>query len=169
MLTKKERKEIYKLRGEIYGNNKMLEKSDWVISKRKKKKLAEKNEEIEQKLNYYREKYNDPNIDMKVYEEEVANSGWTKAGDSLYKFGDSLEKAGKGMVKAGAKTTAITWTPLLYTGYKTGKIALEKGETPESQFIKLINECEKAYKNNEIDEETLKHYIKDYANNQYRE
>ena len=168
MLTKKERKDIYKLRGEIYANYKLIEKSDWIISNRKKKKLAEKNEEIDKKLNYYREKYNDPNIDVKIYEEEVNNSKWTKIGDAMYDFGDNLERTGKSMVKTGAKTTAITWTPLLYVGYKTGKLALEKDETPESQYVKLIKECEEAYQKGKIDEETLKYYIRDYANNHYR-
>lgn len=168
MVDKKDRKEIYKLRGKIYGNDLLIEKSDWIVSKNKKKKLKEKNEEIEEKLEYYREKYNDPHIDIKVYEEEVSNSKWTKAGEKLYDLGDNLEKSGKKMVKVGATTTAITWTPLLYAGYKVGKVALSKDETPESQYVKLIKECEQAFKEGKIDEETMKYYITDYANNHYR-
>ena len=174
-MDKKDRKEISKLVSQLEVNKDLLQKSNWVVSKGKKKKLEAKNEEIELKLQQFREKYNDPQIDLKIkhendviHQEKIDNNVFTKIGNSMEKTGDKLDKAGRKMVKTGLKTTAITWTPLVYAGYKVGKVALAKDETPESQYVKLIKECEQAYKEGKIDEETMKHYITDYANNHYR-
>src|SRR5699024_401319 len=92
----------------------------------------------------------------------------TEICNKMQSTGENMQRFGRKTMKVGLKTTAITWTPLLYVGYKTGKLALGKDETPESQYVKLIKECEEAYQKGEIDEETLKYYIRDYANNHYR-
>ena len=175
MVDKKDRKEIVKLASRLEVNNEMLQKSNWVVSKGKKKKLEQQNIEIENKLQEFRVKYNDESLVEKIkheneviHQENIENSIFTKIGNSMEKTGDKLDKAGRKMVKTGLKTTAITWTPLVYAGYKVGKVALSKDETPESQYVKLIKECEQAYKEGKIDEETMKYYITDYANNHYR-
>ena len=175
MIDKKDRKEISKLASRLEVNNEMLQKSNWVVSKGKKKKLEQQNIEIENKLQEFRVKYNDESLVEKIkheneitHQENIENSIFTKTAKALEKTSETLEKSGKKMVKVGATTTAITWTPLLYAGYKVGKVALSKDETPESQYVKLIKECEQAYKEGKIDEETMKHYITDYANNNYR-
>ena len=175
MVDKKDRKEISKLASRLEVNNEMLQKSNWVVSKGKKKKLEQQNIEIENKLQEFRIKYNDESLVEKIkheneviHQENIENSIFTKIGNSMEKTGDKLDKAGRKMVKTGLKTTAITWTPLVYAGYKVGKVALSKDETPESQYVKLIKECEQAYKEGKIDEETMKYYITDYANNHYR-
>lgn len=170
-IDKKERKDILRTSTKIEENNSLLEKSDWLVSKRKKEKIRAENEELKMKLNDYKEKHNDPNIVETIrqwIDEEFGTNALTEIGNRMQSTGENMQKFGRKTMKVGLKTTAITWTPLLYVGYKTGKLALEKDETPESQYVKLIKECEEAYQKGEIDEETLKYYIRDYANNHYR-
>lgn len=169
-LDKKDKARMYGLRGSLKVNNDLLAKSDWVISKRKKAKLAEKNKEIEEELNEFRIKYDDPDIDTKAYEDSIEGSIFTKIGNNLDKVGTSMQSTGKGMVKAGMHTTAAVWTPAIYLGYRGVKHVRNKpkNESVEQDLIELINEVEKAHKDGKITEAQKKEYVLDFVDNYYR-
>src|SRR5699024_9631765 len=169
-LEKKDKARMYGLRGSLKVNNDLLAKSDWVISKRKKAKIAEKNKEIEEELNEFRIKYDDPDIDTKAYEDSIEGSIFTKIGNNLDKVGTSMQSTGKGMIKAGMHTTAAVWTPAIYLGYRGVKHVRNKpkNESVEQDLIELINEVEKAHKDGKITEAQKKEYVLDFVDNYYR-
>lgn len=173
-MDKKDMKRMAALRSDIKLRDDMLAKSNLIVSKRQKKKHQEKKDAALKELEEFRIKYDDPNIDAKAQQELIENSRWTKAGNALENAGNKMDSVGRKMQKAGLKTTAIVWTPVLYGGYKIGKSAFGKDKTannnsPEQEFIGLINECEQAFKDGKIDEATMKFYIQDFANTKYRE
>lgn len=173
-IDKKDMKRMHDLRADIKLRDDMLGKSNLLVSKRQKKKHQEKKDKAIEELEQFRIKYNDPEIDLKAYEESVNNSKWTKMANTIDSTANKMDSVGRKMQKAGLKTTAIVWTPVLYGGYKVGKAAFGKDKqttnnTPEQEFIGLINECEQAYKDGKIDESTMKFYIQDFANTKYRQ
>ena len=169
-LNKKDKKRMYSLRGEIKANDILLGKSDWVISKRKKEKLKEKNAKIEEELIDFRNKYNDPEIDTKAYNDSVENSIFYKMGDNLEKTGNSLQSTGGKIAKVGMHTTGAVWTPVIYLGYQGIKHARKKpkNESVEQDLIELIKEVEQAHKDGKITEEQKREYIIDFVDNYYK-
>ncbi|SDX64807.1 hypothetical protein [Salimicrobium album] len=93
---------------------------------------------------------------------------WSGLADKVESTGEAMQRTGKSMTKAGMKTTAITWTPVIYGGYKAVQHSKKKNQTPEQELMDLVKECEQAYKDKKIDEATMKHYITDYVENYYR-
>lgn len=97
---------------------------------------------------------------------------WGNLATKSEETGQKLQRTGKSMQKAGLKTTAITWTPVIYAGYKGVKKIRDKNNadnsTPESDLISLVKECEQAHKEGKIDTDTMKEYITDFVNNYYR-
>lgn len=169
-LEKKDKARMYGLRGSLKVNNDLLAKSDWVISKRKKKKLIEKNEEIEKELNEFRLKYGDPQIDVKAYEDSVANSKWTKAAEKMDSIGNKMQSTGQSMTKVGLHVTGAVWTPAIYLGYQAVKQSRKqpKNESVEQDLIELVNEVEKAHKEGKITEDQKREYVLHFIDNYYR-
>ncbi|SFK94862.1 hypothetical protein [Salinicoccus halodurans] len=169
-LDKKDRKRMHSLHVDIQNNNDLLSKSDWLISKRQKRKLTEKNNKIETELNEFRIKYDDPEIDKKAYHATVENSNWTKAGNAADSIGKSMQSTGKKITKVGMHTTGAVWSPLIYAGYQGVKHARKKpkNETPEQDLIELIKEVEAAHRDGKIDEEQKRSYVLDFVDNYYR-
>ncbi|AQL56444.1 hypothetical protein [Abyssicoccus albus] len=176
-MDEKTAKHISKTYSKIETIETDLQKSNWVVSKSKKEKLKKELVPLKEEMEKYIQEYNDPDVGRKVRDQllkgYIDNSIFTKLAENTEKMGESLQQSGKKIAKTGAKTTAITWTPFLYAGYKVGKSVISKNNdkqdiTPEQEFIELIKECEIAFNEDKIDEETLKYYITDYANNRYR-
>lgn len=169
-IDKKDMKRMHSLQADLKMNNDMLGKSDWVVSKRKKKKLAAKNEEIEIELDGFRTKYNDPEIEVRAHEESVANSKWTKAADKLESAGSKLQSAGDKMTKTGMHATGAVWSPVLYAAYQGHKLSKKqpKNESAEQDLIELINEVEQAHKDGKITEEEKREHIIGFVDNYYR-
>ncbi|MFB4471763.1 hypothetical protein ACDI16_02195 [Oceanobacillus caeni] len=137
--------------------------------------IEERNIEIEQLKNRLNnEKLNArevKRIEKQITKLEKMNKKsefWGNLATKTEETGNQLKNTGKSMTKVGLKTTAITWTPAIYLGYKGVKKIKEKNSTPESDLVSLVKECEQAYKDGKIDEDTMKEYITDFVNNYYR-
>lgn len=169
-VDKKDRKRIFSLIADTNANNSLLEKSDWVISKRQKRKLREKNNKNEEELNEFRIKYDDPEIDKRTYEDKLENSKWTKLANSMDKAGDAMQSTGRSMTKAGLHITGAVWSPVIYAGYQGVKHARKqpKNESVEQDLIELIKEVEQAHKDGKITEEQKREYIINFVDEFYR-
>lgn len=169
-------KEIGKTENDIAALQK--KKDGMFVSENKKKEIQEKIEDKEYYLDLLQRFINGEDTSELVSEYHASNSLFTKVGKDLGKTSKALDKAGRATAKVGLHATGIVWTPVLYGGYTVGKALLSKDKkdsvnnndiTPEQEFIGLINECEQAFKEGKIDEDTMKFYIRDFANTKYRE
>ncbi|WP_339179183.1 DUF4428 domain-containing protein [Oceanobacillus sp. FSL W7-1293] len=96
-----------------------------------------------------------------------------ESGDKSINFGEKLGEKSKAIRRAGYHTTAAVWVPPLYIGYRVIKKRKKNKQhdsinSPEDHLIAFIRECEQAYKEGKIDEETMKEYIVDFTNKFYR-